>query len=153
MERINALILDLPSISFHAFRKSSGSEKATKPYFAYVIVRIEKRYLAQSSYLIAQAVSNNTSLLEGGVLIEGVGENVIRNIVAEITNEEAEPRYLDIRQCTSSMNQLCSQGFHSSKVWSSQTFPAPFRSTVVRLPPLASFPPAPPRLSIAAPGT
>lgn len=46
-----------------------------------------------------------------------------------------------------------SQGFHSSKVWSSQTLPPPLRKTVVRFPPFANFPPAPPRLSIAAPGT
>ena len=31
-------IYDIPSISFHAFRKSSGSENATNPYFAWIRV-------------------------------------------------------------------------------------------------------------------
>lgn len=59
----------LPSISFQAFKKSSGSEKATKPYFACEgssVFGPEKRQ--KLSYLPTKPVADDTSLGEGGVL-------------------------------------------------------------------------------------
>jgi hypothetical protein len=63
----------LPSISFQAFKKSSGSEKATNPYLAcnrdVNILRGSKRH---GAHLLTESVANHTSLREGCVLVEGV---------------------------------------------------------------------------------
>ena len=66
--------MDLPSISFQAFKKSSGSEKATKPYFAcegYIeSLSLEDPWM--KPYLPTKPVANDASLSEGGVLVERV---------------------------------------------------------------------------------
>ena len=39
------------------------------------------------TYLLAQAITNDACLLEGGILVEGVGQHVVRHIVTQVTDE------------------------------------------------------------------
>ncbi len=83
---------DIPSISFQALRKSSGSEKATNPNLACTrTVSCIHGVLGLESHLATEPVSNDPRLREGRVLAEGVGQDVIGHIIAEIAHKEAEP--------------------------------------------------------------
>jgi hypothetical protein len=48
--------------------------------------------------LLTEAVSDDFGLLERCVFVKCVGKNVVRNIVAEITNEKTEPRFTEMFQ-------------------------------------------------------
>ena len=43
--------------------------------------------------LLAETVTDDTGLRERRVLVEGARQNVIRNVVTQVTNEEPEPAY------------------------------------------------------------
>jgi hypothetical protein len=63
----------LPSISFQAFKKSSGSENATKPYLAFKgDINIPHGSEGDIAHLLTQSVTNHTCLREGCVLVESI---------------------------------------------------------------------------------
>jgi alpha-D-ribose 1-methylphosphonate 5-triphosphate diphosphatase PhnM len=43
--------------------------------------------MAQSTHLLAETVADDAGLLERGVLIEGVRQDIVRDVVAEVADE------------------------------------------------------------------
>jgi hypothetical protein len=69
-----------------------------KPYLACQKSDGRGYTMGDRSHLVAETVTDDACLLEGGVLAERVREHVVRDIVTKVSDEKAEPGCVTVRQ-------------------------------------------------------